>query len=133
MALSRQAAEIAAEIRLHDWSDAPYRADRAGHQRSFDGNNPTIPQLSPQETDVVRLNVMWVNAQVLAYSDPNFNVYEFAEACRVNRKHIYTSRGTKNGMISCGLRLDAGGYHRPGTYSSEPAEPSAAGVAATAP
>jgi len=125
MALSRQAAEIAAEIRLHDWSDAPYRADRAGHQRSMDGNNPTIPQLSPDQTDVVKLNVMWVSAQALAYADPNFDVYEFAEACEVNPRFIYTNRGSKNGVISNGLRRDADGYHRPGTYSSAPAEASA--------
>jgi hypothetical protein len=26
------------------------------------------------------MNVMWVVAQVLGYADPNFDVYEFAEA-----------------------------------------------------
>lgn len=36
MALSRLAQEFAAEIANHDWSDAPYRTDRAGHQNSDD-------------------------------------------------------------------------------------------------
>jgi hypothetical protein len=34
MALSRLAEAFAAEICNHDWSDAPWRADRAGHDRS---------------------------------------------------------------------------------------------------
>ena len=35
--LSQMAQDFAAEIAGHDGSGAPYRADRAGHQRSFDG------------------------------------------------------------------------------------------------
>ncbi|WP_433507289.1 hypothetical protein ACQP04_12975 [Pseudonocardia halophobica] len=123
MALSRLAAEFAAEIKNHDWSDAPYRADRAGHQRAFDGNNPTIPQLGPRETEILELNVMWVAAQVLAHRDPNFDVYEFAEACGIAPRLIYTSRGRKSGGIINGLRQDDGGFHRPGTYSSAPTAP----------
>jgi len=32
-----------AEINYHDWSDAPFRLDRAGHQRDHDGNRATPP------------------------------------------------------------------------------------------
>lgn len=120
MALSRLAAEFAAEIKNQDWSDAPYRADRAGHQRRMDGNNPTIPQLADDETGILKLNIMWNTAQVLAHRDPNFDVYEYAEACGIAHRHIYTSSGRKSGGITAGLRTDAGGYHRPGTYSSAP-------------
>lgn len=117
MALSRQAREFAAEIRLQDWSDAPFRADRAGHNREYDTNR--VQQvLTPQETDIVRMNVMWVVAQVLGYTDPNFDEYEFADACGVN---IYTSSGRKNGGIAAGLRRTEGRYHRPGTYEPDPA------------
>jgi hypothetical protein len=123
MALSRQAAEFAAEIKNHDWSDAPFRADRAGHQRWMDGNNPHIRQLDPAEADIVRLNVMWVTAQVLAHQDPQFDVYEFAEACGVPARMIYTSRGQRSGVITSGLRQDEHGYHYPGTYSSAPPVP----------
>jgi len=124
MVLSRQAAEFAAEIRLHDWSDSPYRADRAGHQRSMDEERPTVKQLNADETDCVKLNVMWVAAQVLSYSDPNFDAHEFAEACGVSHGFIYTNRGSKSGVITAGLRSDQGGFHRPGTYTSALPEPS---------
>ncbi|NMH97965.1 hypothetical protein [Pseudonocardia acidicola] len=123
MALCRLAAEFAAEIKQQDWSDAPYRADRAGHQRWMDGNNSTIPQLSESETDILKLNIVWNTAQVLAHQDPNFDVYEYAEACGVAARHIYTKSGRKSGGIINGLRQDEGGYHRPGTYSSALPEP----------
>jgi hypothetical protein len=61
------------------WSDAPFRADRAGHNREYDSNRGNYVLDKPQ-TDTVRMNVMWVVAQVLGYNDPNFNKYEFAEA-----------------------------------------------------
>lgn len=119
MALSRQAREIAAEIRLQDWSDAPYRADRAGHRREFDSKATGTPQLTALETGVLRMNVMWVTAQALGYADPNFDEYEYAQACGVD---IYTRHGRKNGGIAAGLRRTDGCYHRPGTYSPDPAE-----------
>jgi hypothetical protein len=126
MALSRLAQQFADEIRNHDWSDAPYRIDRAGHQRSMDGPNNTTPQLIPQQTDNVRTNVMWVAAQVLGFNDPNFDVYEFAEACGVDTR---TSSGRpKSGHITSGLRrrhLD-GRWAVPGTYAYE--EPNQAGT-----
>jgi hypothetical protein len=115
MALSRLAEAFAAEIRNHDWSDAPYRADRAGHDRSKDSNSYGVQQLSPSETGIVRLNAMWVTAQVLAYMDPNFDVYEFAEAAGVD---IRTSRGERSGHIIYGLRQVDGRYCRPGTWDA---------------
>ena len=75
--LSRLAREFAAEIADHDWSDAPYRLDRAGHQRSFD-SRPSPSRLEDVETDRLRTNVAWVVGQVLAYSDPNFDIDESA-------------------------------------------------------
>jgi hypothetical protein len=114
MALSRHARELAAEIRLQDWSDAHIRADRAGHRREHDTNRSSWPPLDAHQTDTVRMNVMWVAAQALGYADPNFDPYEFAEACGVN---TLTKYGRRNGGITAGLRRDlAGRYHRPGTY-----------------
>lgn len=120
MPLSRLAQQFADEIRQHDWSDAPYRADRAGHNRADDtgiGRTPAT-QLSPAETDTIRMNVMWVTAQVLGYNDPNMDVYEFAEACGVDTR---TATGRpRSGTINSGLRAAVnGGYARPGTRDSE--------------
>lgn len=117
MALSRLAAGFAAEIRNHDWSDAPWRLDRAGHRRQDDTNRGE-KVLSAVEADRVRQNAMWVAAQVLAYNDPNFDVYEFAEACDVDTK---TSRGVKDGGILAGLRIRDGHPCRPGTWDVDPA------------
>jgi hypothetical protein len=113
MTLSRLAAQFAAEINQHDWSDAPYRADKAGHRNDHDRGSAR--QLLQTETDTVRMNVMWVTAQVLGYNDPNFDMYEYARACGVNTS---TPSGRPNsGAIRYGLRIDgAGRYHRPGTY-----------------
>ncbi|MFG1659135.1 hypothetical protein ACGFIY_21640 [Micromonospora chersina] len=111
--MSRLAQQFADEIRQHDWSDAPYRADRAGHRRQ-DDRTPS-PQLEPTQTDILRMNVMWVTAQVLGYNDPNFDVYEFAEACGVKTT---TKSGNRDGGISAGLRrFSDGGYAQPGTWS----------------
>jgi hypothetical protein len=115
MVLSRLAEQFAAEIHQHDWSDAPYRIDRAGHQRDHD-SHASGTTLSVPETDSVRMNVMWVTAQVLGYNDPNFDVFEFAEACGVNSR---TRAGRKNGFIDAGLRGVPGEYHRPGTYFTD--------------
>lgn len=116
MALSRLAAQFAAEIKQHDWSDAPFRADRAGHRNDFDRSRS--PQLPPVETDTIRMNVMWVTAQVLGYNDPNFDVYEYARACGVNTS---TPSGHPNsGVIRFGLRIELDGrYHRPGSYAAD--------------
>ena len=96
---------------------APYRADRAGHRREHDSNAAGTEVLSPQQTNVLRMNVMWVAAQALGYADPNFDEYEFAQACGVE---IHTSHGRKDGGIAAGLRRTEGRYHRPGTYSPAP-------------
>jgi hypothetical protein len=106
MALSRLAREFAAEIKNHDWSDAPYRRDRAGHRREHDHGWEDKPHLSEFETECVRTNVMWVAAQVLNYSDPNLDVYEFAEACGIN---TMTANGRRrSGHIGHGLRYNRG-------------------------
>lgn len=104
MALSRLAQEFAAEIRRHDWSDAPYRMDRAGHQNADDKRS--AKQLETHETHSIRTNVMWVAAQVLAHADPNFDTHEFATACGVV---------LPPGIIEAGLRKIDGHYCRPGT------------------
>lgn len=118
MALSRQAQEYAAEIRLQDWSDSPWRRDRAGHNREHDSNRGD-KVLTSHEADAVRMNVMWVAAQALRYNDPNLDLYEFAEACGVS---IRTAKGRKNDWIEYGLRFTDGRPHRPGTYEPDPAE-----------
>lgn len=120
MALSRLAQQFADEIRQHDWSDSPYRADRAGHSREYDRKTPHT--LTPDQTNIVRMNVMWVVGQVLGYNDPgNFDEFEFAEACGVDTR---TSSGRpRSGGITAGLRIRSDGgvrrYQRPGTYEYE--------------
>ena len=116
MALSRLAAEFAAEIKNHDWSDAPWRLDRAGHDRSTDSNRGQHA-FGPDETASIRTNVMWVVAQVLGHADPQFDPYEFAEACGVRTR---TRRGELDGYITAGLRMDyqTRRYAQPGTWTS---------------
>jgi hypothetical protein len=116
MALSRLAREFAAEINYHDWSDAPFRMDRAGHRRELDTNLGNIPQLDAEQTNTVRTNVMWVVAQVLAHADPNIDPFEFAEACGV-RTTTWAGR-PRSGHITAGLRID----YSTRTYS-EPGQP----------
>jgi hypothetical protein len=102
--LSRLAREFAAEIVNHDWSDAPWRLDRAGHRREFDSNRGQ-QVLTTQETDHVRTNVMWVAAQVLLHSDPNLDLHEFATACGIPRRITHNSNGRPSGGIPAGIRL----------------------------
>lgn len=104
--LSRLADEFAREIQNHDWSDAPYRADRAGHRREHDGRKKSHEVLSDDETDTVRTNVMWVTAQVLMHADPNFDLVAFAEACGAPRWVIYNSSGKVSGALAAGIRRD---------------------------
>ena len=108
--LSRLAREFAAEIAHHDWSDAHERADRAGHHRDHD-RRPS-PQLEPAQAQTVKLNAMWVTAQVLAYNDPNFDVAEFAAACGVAER--------RPGVLRAGLRGQGGRFQRPGSYELDP-------------
>lgn len=113
MALSRLAQQFADEIRQHDWSDSPWRLDRAGH--SWDRDSNRGPQrFGKPETDTIRTNVMWATAQVLGYNDPNFDVFEFAEACGVDTRT--PSGQPRSGYIPAGLRGGPGRYQRPGTY-----------------
>lgn len=114
MALSRLAREFAAEINNHDWSDAPYRCDRAGHRRKDDRNSAAIQALTARETDAVRMNVMWVVAQVLGHADPNLDPFEFADACGVDTRT--PSGRPRSGVITAGLRRDpaTGDYDQPG-------------------
>ncbi|WP_331739888.1 hypothetical protein OG613_44765 (plasmid) [Streptomyces sp. NBC_00015] len=117
MPLSKLARDFAREINNHDWRDAPYRRDRAGHDRNTDTNRGT-DVLTDKEADSVRINAMWVAAQVLGYHDPNFDVYEFAAACGVN---TLNRRGDRDGTIGAGVRQDGyGRYMRPGTWEVDP-------------
>lgn len=103
--LSRTAEEFAAEISNHDWSDAPYRGDRAGHRRE-DDTNKGDDVLSEEESETLRLNVMWVTAQVLKHADPNLDLHEFAEACGVPRRITRNQNGDKSGTITEGIRMN---------------------------
>lgn len=105
MALSRIAQMHADEIRMHDWSDAHTRLDRAGHNRVDDRS--TSEAFDETQTRNVRVNVMWVTAQVLAYNDPNFDVVEFASRCGIT--------GLGKGWLENGLRGSNGTFQRPGT------------------
>lgn len=116
--LSRLAQEFAAEIANHDWSDAPFRVDRAGHRREYDTNRGS-QTLSRDETDNVRTNVMWVAAQVLLHADPNLNVHEFAEACGLPRHRTHTTSGRTSGFITAGIRMDGGLPSRPGGWEAD--------------
>lgn len=114
--LSRLAQEFADEIANHDWSDAPYRLDRAGHSREHDSHS-TTKVLSDRETDAVRTNVMWVAAQVLLHADPNLDPHEFAAACGVPRRITHNNDGAKSGAITAGLRRSNGKAAPPGRWS----------------
>lgn len=104
MRLSRLASEMAAEIASHDWSDSPWRMDRAGHQRRRDSSSKNIEPLTPDQTAYVRTNVMFVTAQVLKHLDPNLDLHEYADACGVPRSVIYRKDGSPSGAITYGLR-----------------------------
>lgn len=108
--LSRIAREFAAEIAKHDFSDSPWRIDRAGHDRRTDTKStPTDKVLDPDETDRVKWNNVVLVAQVLKYSDPNFDLHEFAVACGLPRKWTHTSSGRPSGIMTAGLRTDLDG------------------------
>lgn len=109
--LSRLAREFAAEIANHDWSDAPWRIDRAGHQRSTDTNRGPN-ELTDKQTDNVKLNVTWVVAQVLGHADPNLDIKEFAAAAGVQEN--------RPGILRAGLRAWNNIYASPGTFDFDP-------------
>ena len=110
MALSRLAQEFAAEIKNHDWSDAPFRIDRAGHRRELDSPSKLSDPLSAEDAHRVQTNVMWVVAQVLGHADPNFDPVEFARACGIT--------DLTSGEIEAGLRSREGRFCRPGTWEA---------------
>jgi hypothetical protein len=76
--MSTIAKRLANEIRAQDWSDAHSRADGSRHDRAIDREGGD--QLDPDETEVVRMNVIWVVGQALAEDDPNFSIRDFAQA-----------------------------------------------------
>jgi len=113
MALSRLVREFADEINGHDWSDAPYRCDRAGHKR-LAAPHSTSGVLTESATDIVLWNVVVVTAQVLMYSDPNLDLVEFAIACGLPQDMAGTSEDP-DGFLLYGIRRDATGQvARPG-------------------
>lgn len=111
--LSRLATEFAAEIANHDWSDAPWRLDRAGHKRHID-THTTSQVLTAEEADSVRTNVMWVTAQVLKHLDPNLDLHEYATACGVPSSITHRKDGSKSGTIDAGIRFNDGLAYPPG-------------------
>lgn len=104
MALSRLAREFAQEIKLHEWSDSPYRADKAGHRREDDRGWEHKPRLDNAQTDAVRMNVMWVVGQVLGGAGmiDLDDVWDWASACGVE---IATSSGRRSNAIRYGFRV----------------------------
>lgn len=115
MALSRLAQEFADEIKQHDWSDAPYRRDRAGHDRVSDTHS-TSSVLTENGPNIVLWNVVVVTAQVLMYSDPNLDLVEFAIACGLPSGMTGTSE-KPDGFLKEGIRRNTSGQvTRPGTY-----------------
>ncbi|KAB2584121.1 hypothetical protein BS297_16965 [Rhodococcus erythropolis] len=124
MPLNSTAAHLAAEIAAHDWSDAPYRIDRAGHSRNDDSDSKRTKDLPADETAKIKTNVMWNVAQVMAYSDPKFDVNDFAKACGIPDSIRLRHDGSPSGTIESGLRSHqvSGGrrYAMPGS-SANPA------------
>jgi hypothetical protein len=100
--LSTIAARLAQEISMQDWSDVHSRADGARHDRSVDRKGGD--QLEPAETEVVRMNVIWVVGQALAEDDPNFDIRAFAEAAGATDYWLYNKDGRPNRGIEAGLR-----------------------------
>lgn len=103
MALSRVAQEFADEIRSHDWQDAPYRLDRAGHRRTSDSRADNSELLTENETRTLVGNVVFVVGQVLKHQDPNLDLEEFATACGAGWMSA--------GVLEHGIRFDHDSGH----------------------
>ncbi|SKZ39448.1 Uncharacterised protein [Mycobacteroides abscessus subsp. massiliense] len=115
--LSRIASEFAAEIAYHDWQDAPWRLDRAGHQRDQESPSKRSEKwLKADEAENVRTNVMWVTAQVLKHLDPNLDLHEYAEACDVPRRITHRSNGSRSDAIRYGIRGNGESADAPGAH-----------------
>lgn len=122
-ALPRIVREFAGEIAHHDWSDAPFRCDRAGHMRSVD-RKLVRSQLDETETAAVKLNVAWVVAQVLGLNGllrDEDDVYEFMEQCGVETRTPTTGRA-RSGHIIYGLRRYQNGEFMPPYGMSVPGD-----------
>lgn len=100
--LSTIAQRLADEIRTQDWSDAHSRADGARHDRASDRTQEQ--QLSAEETEFVRMNVIWVVGQALAEDDPNFDIRVFAQAAGASQDWLLRKDGRPNRGIEAGLR-----------------------------
>ncbi|WP_141812405.1 hypothetical protein [Nocardia bhagyanarayanae] len=107
MALSRLAQEFADEIAGHDWLDAPYRWDQAGHRREHDRKAAGTQTLTPEETLNLLRNVVAVTTQVLRHRDPNLDVYEFAEACGLDTR-THSGRSRDGGYVAA-IRWESDG------------------------
>lgn len=116
MTLSSLAADFAAEINAHDWSDATSRFDRAGHRRENDTHRGPDP-LKPDQADYVKVNVAAVAAQVLGYTEgEDFDPHEFFFYAGVARRFRLTSSGRQSGAVTAGLRINPGPrYDTPGS------------------
>ena len=133
-ALTARERHLAAEIRAHDWSEAPYRATGTAHAPAHahapsgdgdgsDGGSPgsAAPRLSQEEAERVRVNVMWVVAQCLGYEDPEFNPDAFAEAAGITRDYRCTPFGGPSAIVREGLRVGTdGSYDTPGSGPGGP-------------
>ncbi|OZC84852.1 hypothetical protein CH254_20960 [Rhodococcus sp. 06-412-2C] len=105
MTLSSLAADFAAEINAHDWSDATSRFDRAGHRRENDTHRGP-DTLKPEQVDYVKVNVAAVVAQVLGYTEgEDFDPHEFFFYAGVARKFRLTNSGRQSGAVTAGLRI----------------------------
>lgn len=118
MALSRLAREFAAEIRAHDWSDSPYRSDRAGHRREDDKDHESKPRLDEKQTGIVQLNVAWVVGQVLGHAGllTADDIYEWADACGCQTSTL--SGRPRSGHIKFGFR-----WRGDGVFAAPPVDP----------
>ncbi|MDQ1128293.1 hypothetical protein [Microbacterium sp. SORGH_AS_0888] len=100
--LSTIAQRLADEIKAQDWSDAHTRPDGARHDRQVD--RKATDTLTAEQTELVRLNVVWVTGQALLEDDPRFDIRAYAEACGVSTSWLLTKRGAPNRGIESGLR-----------------------------
>ena len=116
MTLSPLASDFAAEINAHDWSDAAFRFDRAGHRREDDTHRGT-EILRPDQVDYVKANVAAVAAQVLGYTEgESFDPHEFFLYAGVARGFRLTGNGRRSGAVTAGLRINPGlRYDTPGS------------------
>jgi hypothetical protein len=111
MALPYAARALAAEIKSQDWSDSPYRADGARHNRDSDSPSKRgAKQLTHNETEHVRINVIWVTAQAFLATEPDFDIREYATAAGADLSpgmFVNNRDGKPSGALLAGLRFPA--------------------------